>query len=445
MRVLLINPSWDGLVSRRGHHFNRVWPPLDLLNCAALLKNDGHEVDLIDARAQWISPSVIGRKSREYDRVFVTSSPIDRWQCPNIDTDKFLLTINELPKDRLVILGMHGTVMPEQFLQLTGAQAVVVGEPEFTVQEICREDRLAKVAGLVYQNGGHIIHTAQRDLLDVNQLPPPAFHLSNPVLYSYELLGDRFGLLEGSRSCPWSCHFCLLEMYGNEYRPKDPELVIRDVELAVEKFGLRNAYFIDLEFTIHRKLVARLCEFLIGKRYNFRWSCQTRLDTVDEDMLYIMKKSGCALIHYGVETGSERILDTINKRITIDMIRKGMALTHKVGIDSACFFMIGLPGETDEDIDMTVELAKQINPTYASFHVATPYPGTHFHKQYVDNWAFPIKESFSQTLSLKELRYRVKRAMIEFYLRPGYIGSRLLHGNARSWFRQARLFWDFIR
>lgn len=445
MRVLLINPSWDGLISGRGRRYNRAWPALDLLNCAALLEQDGHQVDLIDARARWMAPEEIGRRARQYDTIFITSSPLDRWQCPNLDTDKFLQTTDALPKERLFVLGVHGTLMPEQFLKLTGAKAVVLGEPEFTVQEICRTDKLSDVAGLVYQNGDIPVRTVKRELPDVNKLPTPALHLMDLNDYSYELLGDKFALLEGSRSCPWSCHFCLLEMYGNKYRRKDPELVIQDVELAVEKYGVRNAYFIDLEFTVHRKLVAQLCEFLIRKKYDFNWTCQTRLDTVDADMLQMMKKSGCTLIHYGVETGSERILDTVNKRITLEKIRKGMILTHKAGIDSACFFMVGLPGETAEDIDKTVEFAKRINPTYASFHVATPYPGTHFHKEYDDNWSFPISENFSQTLPAEELRRRANRAMMEFYLRPGYIGSRLLHGHPSSWLKQARLFWNFIR
>lgn len=445
MRVLLVNPSWDGLISGRGRRYNRAWPPLDLLNCAALLEQDGHRVDLLDARAHWIAPQEIGRKARGYDRVFVTSSPMDRWQCPNIDTDKFLLTTNELPADRTVVLGVHGTVMPEQFLKLTGAQAVVLGEPEFTVQEICRKERFGEVAGLVFRDGEGATRTAPRELPDVDTLPAPAFHLTNLDRYGYELLGGRFALLEGSRSCPWSCNYCLLEMYGRKYRRKNPDNVIRDVQLAVEEFGARNAYFIDLEFTVHHKLVERLCDFLIRKRYDFRWSCQTRLDTIDADMLALMKRSGCALIHYGVETGSQRILEAINKKITFDKIRKGMALTHKAGIDSACFFMLGLPGETAEDIARTIAFAKALNPTYASFHVATPYPGTRFHKQYADNWTFPISESFSQTLPLEELRRTARRAMMEFYLRPGYIGSRMLHGHISSWLKQARLFWNFIR
>lgn len=445
MRVLLVNPSWDGLVSGRGRRYNRAWPALDLLNCAALLEQDGHQVELLDARAHWVPPEEIGRRARDHDLVFITSSPLDRWQCPNIDTDNFLLTTNELPKDRLIVLGVHGTVMPEQFLQLTGAQAVVLGEPEFTVQDICRQGSVSDVAGVVHRSGGKAMRNAQRELPDVNTLPTPAFHLLNMDQYGYELLGDRFVLLEGSRSCPWSCHFCLLKMYGDKYRRKDPARVINDVEIAVEKYGARSAYFIDLEFTVHRKLVAQLCEFLIRKKYDFRWACQTRLDTVDADMLDMMKKSGCALIHYGVETGSERILDTINKKITFEKIRKGMALTHKAGIDSACFFMMGMPGETAEDIDKTVEFAKLLNPTYASFHVTTPYPGTHFHKQYDDNWTFPIKESFPQTLALDDLKRRAKRAMMEFYMRPRYVGSRLLHGHASSWLKQARLFWNFVR
>jgi radical SAM superfamily enzyme YgiQ (UPF0313 family) len=122
-----------------------------------------------------------------------------------------------------------------------------------------------------------------------------------------------------------------------------------------------------------------------------------------------------------------------------------MALTHRAGIDSACFFMLGFPGETEEDIDETVRFAKQINPTYASFHVVTPYPGTYFHREHSKSWTLPIAESFPNTLPLQELRRKANRAMMEFYLRPGYLAARLFHGRPSSWVKQMRLFWNFIR
>ncbi len=445
MRVLLINPSWDGLVSGHGRRYNRAWPPLDLLNCAGLLEEDGHRVELIDARASWLSPQALGQKAQSFDRVFITSSPIDRWQCPNLDFQPFLDTVGCLPPDRTHILGAHGTLLPETVLRQTRARCVVLGEPERTVQELCRAESLAEVSGIAFLEEGVLRRTVAREPLDVNRLPVPAYHLADLNRYSYELLGRRFVLLEGSRGCPWSCHFCLLEMYGRCYRKREPGLVLRDLETAVEKHGARSGYFIDLEFTVHRALVEELCAFLIRKRYDFRWTCQTRLDTVEPEMLEKMKKAGCGLIHYGVESGSPRVLESINKRITLNRIREGMEMTRKAGIETACFFMFGFPGETDRDRRQTIEVARQLNPTYASFHMAAPYPGTHLHRLQEEEAGLPFSECFRQVGTSQELRQVTRRALKQFYLRPGYILDRLVHGNPSSWYRQARLFWNFLR
>lgn len=445
MHILLINPNWEGLVSGRGRRYNRAWPPLDLLNCAALLEADGHRVSLLDARASWIPPEEIARQAGSADKVLLTSSPIDRWQCPNLDTDSLLQTVRRLPAERTFLLGAHGTLLPEIVLQQTGVRALVLGEPEFTVRDLCRQERFSDVPGIAYLEDGVCRKTAEREPVDIDQLPPPAYHLIGLERYSYELLGDRFVLLEGSRSCPWSCNFCLLEMYGHRYRRRRPELLLRDVELVVEKHGARNGYFMDLEFTVHRELVEALCRFLIRKNYDFRWTCQTRLDTVQPDMLQQMKRAGCRLIHYGVETGSPRILESIQKRITLEKIREGMKMTRAAGIETACFFMYGFPGETPADMEKTLEFAKEINPTYASFHVAAPYPGTPFHRQQGEESRLPIAESFRNALPAEELRRMANRSLMSFYLRPGYMFSRLLHGNPSSWYRQARLFWNFVR
>ena len=445
MHILLINPGWEGLISGRGRRYNRAWPPLDLLNCAAILETDGHQVELIDARACRIAAETIGQKAEYFDRVFITSSPIDRWQCPNLDIDCFLEAVRHLPADRTHILGAHGTLLPEPVLRQTGARSVVLGEPEFTVRDLCRSTNLAEVPGIAYLEKGMLVRTPDREALDLNQVPPPAYHLVNLNHYSYELLGGRFVLLEGSRSCPWSCNFCLLAMYGHQYRKKDPLLVIRDLDLAIQKHGARNGYFIDLEFTVHRVLVEQLCAHLIARRYPFQWTCQTRLDTITPEMLAMMKKAGCRLIHYGVETGSARVLHSINKRINLDQIRRGMEMTHRAGIESACFFMFGFPEENEEDRQKTIALAKELNPTYASFHMAAPYPGTPFHRQQEEKTGLPFEESFRRAPSAQELRGYANLALKQFYLRPGYILSRLIHGNPSSWYRQARLFRNFIR
>ena len=220
MKILLINPSWEGVFSKKGNRFNRPWPPLDLLNCAALLEKDGIEVSLIDARAHAINIEQIAHIATGFDKTFVTSSPIDRWQCPNIDINPFLKLIHLLPKEELYIMGVHGTVRPDEMLDQTKAKAIIRGEPELTVLDICRSKSLPDTDGITFKDNSSVIHTKERELLSLDDLPIPAFHLIDVRNYRYEILGNRFLLFEGSRGCPYPCIYCQKSMYGRQYRMK---------------------------------------------------------------------------------------------------------------------------------------------------------------------------------------------------------------------------------
>lgn len=446
MKVLFVNPNWGSVVNKKDKRFNRAWPPLCLLNCGALLEREGIRVELIDARAQFVAPFEIAKRIKEFDKVFITSSPIDRWQCPNLDIDLFAQQIEEIDKEdreRLYIIGVHGTLYPEKLLELTSARAIIRGEPELTVLDICKEKDLSEIKGITYRHNGKISSNPDRPLLDLNDLPIPAFHLIDINNYGYELLGDKFVLFEGSRGCPYPCIYCLKTMYGKGYRKKSPERLIEEVDYAIHKIGARSGYFIDLEFTLNKELVNKLCDFLTEKRYDFRWCCQTRADTVDLETLKKMKEAGCELIHYGVETVSPRIMELIDKKISLSKIAEGITLTKRIGIETACFFMFGFPGETIEDMEDTIRFAKELNPTYASFHVASPYPGTKLYEYTEKEELFP--EAYTKEHSLKELKKMTNRAFREYYLRPRYLYPRLLHGNLNSFVRQLKLFWEFIR
>ena len=156
-----------------------------------------------------------------------------------------------------------------------------------------------------------------------------------------------------------------------------------------------------------------------------------------------MKKSGCEIIHYGVETGSPRIMNIVKKGITISQIKRGMKLTKKAGIKQVCFFMFGLPTETRKDMEMTIKLAKELNPTYASFHIATPYPGTEFYnmiKNEIDDELFPCYYG-----NENELKKTVNKAFLSFYLRPRYIFSRLREGEFKLLGKQIKLFFKYLK
>ncbi len=445
MKVLLLNPTWDSLVSKKGGRFNRAWPPLDLLNCAALLEQDGIQVDLIDARATPREDSEIARRAAEYDKVFVTSSPLDRWQCPNLDIELFFHRIGALPKRDLYIMGVHGDRYPDLVLERTGAKAVIRGEPELTVVDLCRSEDLAAVKGIAYRRDGQTVCTENRPLADLAAFPMPAYHLIDLNHYGYELMGERFALLETTRGCPFPCIYCFLEMYGGRrYRRKAIEQITAEVDYVVNRAGARTLYFIDLEFTLGAsEHVHQLCDHMIRKRYAVSWCCQTRADSLDADLLSKMRRAGCRLIHFGVETGSARVMNTIDKKIDLAQIERGITMTKRAGIETACFFMFGFPGETKQDMEATIQFAKRLNPTYASFHVASPYPGTRLFDMNGSPELFP--EAFTKEHALSDLDAMVRRAFREFYIRPAYAVSRVLDGTPAAWMKQLKLFWAFTR
>jgi len=451
MKVLLLNPLQVHLVNNRGKIYNRVWTPLSLANCAALLEKDEHQVRIIDANAERLTPFEVANRAKEFDKIFITSSTLDRWQCPVVDLDPFLNYVKALKEinDEIYVIGAHGTVRPKEILEITDAKAVIRGEPELTVLEICRNDNLSGVKGISYKSNGIFVSTDEQELLDLDSLPIPAFHLLPMEKYFYEVLGKNFTLLEGSRGCTSRCSFCLLAMYGKKLRIKSPSKLINELETVINKFNVKTAYFMDLEFTINRNLVTEICDYLIKKRYNFKWTCQTRFDLIDEELLQKMKKSGCDLIHFGVEGASDNSLKSMGKGLTIKKIEEGIEMVKKAKIRSACFFLMGYINSTLDDINDIIKFSRKLNPTYAVFHIAIPYPGTKFYMDVLKNGGhfsdsnlFP--EAYVGNIGLKKLKKITRKAYIQYYFRPKYITSLILQKQFKYLYQQLKLLLGFI-
>jgi len=436
MEVLLVNAphTEDGEKVRR---FSRPWPPLDLLNCAALLRRDGHDARLLDYRAQAITAAERDRAAAGADRIVITTTPLDRWQCPTLDTDATFRFIREFPGDKTWVAGTHGTMRPEWVLRESGAAGLLIGEPEAAIRVVAAEGAAASGPGLAMVRDGKVV--AQRaDNLDLTSLPIPAFDLLDIDRYHYELLGNRFLVLEMARGCPFGCTFCSREMYGKPVRRKTVEQVVAEIERAITDTGFRHAYFIDLEFTFHREPVLGLCERILERGWRFRWTCQTRFDQIDRDLLMMMKRAGCRLIHFGVETGAERHVKALKKGLTLEQIRRQHALVQDCGIETALFFLLGHPDETAEEQGATIDFACRLNPDYASFNIASPYPGTRFHQQ-AGPFEDPLPPYDHHSHDLVSLERMRRTALRRFYLRPGYIAGRMHPQRLGSAVRGARL------
>ncbi|MFC1630933.1 B12-binding domain-containing radical SAM protein [Candidatus Omnitrophota bacterium] len=409
MKILLVKPYWLYPYNLGEDTYNRIWPPLALLNCAALLEKCGHNVKILDAHAQRIKPERMTNYVKGYNKIFIASSSLDRWQCPNIEINYFIETVRKIRKltDQVYVIGYHGTVEPERILDLTGAKAVIRGEPEYTVSEICQNNNLSEIAGVSFKVNGKIKSTPQRAPFDLKNLPLPSFHLLDFKKYFYEILGRSFALFEINRGCKFSCRFCNKVMYGEGLRTKSKEQVIEEVRLAVEKYNVKTGYFIDLDFLSNSEIVQALCEYLIEKKYKFKWTCQTRPDLVNREILEKMKKAGCRLIHMGIETGLQELSDSINKQISINKVKQAVKLCKKIGIRTLIFYMFGLPGETEEDREKTLCFIKELDADFISLHKLTPYKGT-------DIW----KDRLRLNLDLDKF---IGKAYAQYYLRPTYL------------------------
>ena len=441
--AVFVNPSFGyPIIKDKGLFYTKMWPPLSLAYCAAIMEQAGQRVKIIDAQVERLGPDIVAEQADGAARVFLSSSPLDRWQCPVNDIGNVYAVIKALraavPDRMIYLIGAHGTTSPEKVLEETSVDAVLLGEPEATVGELAEGRPLDEVDGVAYRKGDGIVVRPRRRFLSPNQFPLPAFHLLPMEKYYFEFMGRHFSVLELSRGCPFGCTFCYKDMYG-PYRIKTSEKIIRELDYAIDEFGVRNIYFTDLTFTVARKQVADMCDHLIARKSPVRWACQTRVDVVDKALLRKMRDAGCRLIQFGVESGSEDILRTTKKDITFTSIEEGLKNAHDLGMESVAFFMFGLPGETEDDMRRNIRLANKLNPTYVAYNIAIPYNEIRLSAQSgsAENEGVFFADTYPP-FTKASLDAMVRKGMISFYLHPRTIPKVLRHPG--SLFRKTKIF-----
>lgn len=443
MRFLLINPGWGRLVGG-DRRYNRSWPPLSLLNCAAILRDVGYETSVLDARANKVSQTALQKEASRADFIIMTSSPLDRWQCPNLDLEPFFSYTDSLPKEKLIICGVHGTIFPERMIRSTQTKFLIRGEPEASILDFVKKKKWEDTLGISYLKEDKVENNPQCPPLELDDMPFPAYNLIHPSDYYYEVLGERMAILEGSRGCPFQCPFCLKAMYGQEVRTKPVSQMIDEIERVIKEYRFQCIYFFDLEFAFDRGRVIELCRDLIKRGLNFSWACQTRLDNVDVELLSLMSRAGCRLIHFGIETGEPSVQARIKKEIDIQRAKHVIDKAHKLGIATVCFYIVGFPNETHSEREETLSLALSLDSTYASFQLLAPYPTVSVFKEYFEKGTFFPK--CLPDVSDSEINRWIRHAFFRFYLRPKHMVKTLRHFTGQgSVLKKMRLFKEFIR
>jgi anaerobic magnesium-protoporphyrin IX monomethyl ester cyclase len=291
---------------------------------------------------------------------------------------------------------------------------------------------LKGIKGIAYRDGGEVKLTMPRPFIaDLDDLPVPMHELLPLDKYREPLIKGPFTFIVTSRGCPAGCTYCIKHVsYQYSARVRSPELIMEEL-WRLKELGINNIHMYADLFTVNREQVMELCERMIAEKINIRWMCNSRVDYVDEEMLQTMGRAGNWMIAWGIESANEEILKHAHKGAYRDKVVRALSWAHAAGIKNWGYFIIGLPGETEETIQETITYAKKLPLDIALFHVAAPYPGTPFFFEVVENGWFRPGTRWEQVdmdkgtvldypgLSAERLLYWQKRAFREWAFRPG--------------------------
>ncbi len=447
--ILIVNPpSPDGTVyirdlcrAGRASREGMIWPQTSLAFIAGAVDKDFsvEVVDCIGEKMAWPRfEDLLRTKRPKYLITYLISSII------NND-----LRVTELAKElgaTTIAIGPHVSIVPESIAEFPSVDYAIRGEVEETILELLADLEAgrvpADVKGICYRQDGKAVVTPDRPLLeDLGKLPRPRQDLLPLKNYRMPMIDGPFTMVTASRGCPFPCIYCRkMALWGNRVRLR-PVGDIFDELVWLHELGVDNVVFLADLFTVNRKQVIELCRRIVDAGLPVKWQCNSRVDNVDEELLAWMKRAGCWQIAFGLESGSQKVLDLARKGITVEQIEKTIDLVDRFGIKAWGYFIIGLPGETPETIRETIDLAKRLPLNLALFHVAVPYPGTEFNEMareqgwlLSDRWE-DLDMNYSAIveypqLSAAEIDKAAKRAFFEWYLRPGPI-MRLL-GSVRD-------------
>jgi radical SAM superfamily enzyme YgiQ (UPF0313 family) len=338
---------------------------------------------------------------------------------------------------RVVIGGAHPTILPYQTLVDSGADYVICGEGEIALLKLItnnfmndnipgvysRENLFCEGNGL--QKAEVVENLDEISFPDWEQLDPRDYPKAphGAIVKNFPI-----GVLTTTRGCPYACTFCATpKLYDRRLRFRSPENVIKEVKYLVENFGVREIHFEDDNLTLNRKHVENICNLLIENDLKISWACPNgiRADKVDESLIKLMKKSGCYYFAYGIESADQQILENIKKMETIEQIAISIEIAHKVGISCQGFFIFGLPGETRETIEKTINFAKRSKLSRAQFLILDVLPGSELwdtlQGKFTPNWkknSYKEPEWLPESLSKKEIMEAQAKAFKQFYFRP---------------------------
>lgn len=421
MKVLLINPPI------------REWAkpnvlPLGLGYIASVLKGSGHEVEVLDINAhRWNSEEVEEKiKNTEFDVAgigsIVTVYKYVKW---------LIRVLKKYHRGKKIIVGGSvGTSIPFIILEKTEADIVCIGEGEDTILELIdalqNGNQLSSVKGIYFKSEDGKINknSARQTIKNLDAIPFPAWDIFPMDIYLKNPVGapNRNKWIDGSsdnnnvlsmnlsatRGCPYKCIYCYHDFMGHGWRHRSPPNIVKEMKILRDKYGVEYFHFVDDEFCLKKEFVYDFCKnFKKEFNNNFTWGCAGRVNLMTEDLLATMADAGCVLIGYGIESGSQQMLNIMKKGVAVERAKEVIRLTKKYLGWADCSFMIGTPGETRETIQETIDFCKELdlNPEVVFF--STPYPGTELYRMALQRGKIKDEEEYILNLGEQGEKIRV--------------------------------------
>jgi len=418
-------------------------PPLGLCNLAAVTRMHNYETKIVDSAALNLNVNQAFKEIMKGnpDYVGFTASTL------SINTVNKLAGMikSENKSIKILLGGPHITADPINTIKnFKNIDLGICGEAEETVVELLpklkNNENPYKIKGIVLRKDKKIIKTEKRPLIkNLDSLPLPAWDLLpditkfyRPPLFSFKRLPSTS--IVTSRGCPAQCIFCDRSLFGNMLRGYSAEYVMKMIHELYYKYGIRDILIDDDVFPVFKQRTIDICNQLIKEKLDLTWACNSRIDHVNPKMLKLIKRAGCWQIAYGIESGSQKILDFIKKGITLKQIENACKWTRQAGIRSRGFFMIGHPTETKETIMETIHFTRKIDIDDFQMTAFTPLPGAEVYKiadEYgTFNRDFDKMNMWTPTfipkgLTKEDIEKYQKLAFRKFYLRPKIIYSYL--------------------
>jgi len=416
-----------------------VMPALGILYIAALMRKEGFPVEILDAEGSrsGISETVNSIVKQNPDVLGITATTLSILSAVKIAEE----VKSRLPDIKVFIGGPHVTAMPmETIHDYPDVDGCVIGAGEAGFMKILNNINNRKrfengVDGLAWRCGEKINVNPQKEYTkDLDSLPFPAWDMLkgfpdayHPPFHSYRRL--PVANIITTRGCPYACSFCDRSVFGQKLYSHSTEYIIEMIEYLMKDFSVREISIKDDMFILRHEKVEEFCRQVRDRKLNIKWSCNARVNNVNDKILREMKKAGCWLISYGIESGSPKILKRMEKSITKEQSLEALRITRKNGIVSKGFFMIGLPGETIDTMEETLEFIKELPLDELNINCFTPFPGTKFYNEALKEG---FKPDFSRMnlidtvyvprgLSEKNLIAYQKKVIRTFYLKPSKV------------------------